>query len=248
MYEKNSNIFGIRSCIEAIQSGKTIEKIYIQKKLSGSLFGELNSLIKKYSISNSFVPIEKLNKLSKNANHQGVVAKISPIIYANLESILAELSSVKKIPLFLILDGITDVRNFGAIIRTAECCSVNAIVIPNQGNAPLNADAIKTSAGAAFKIPICKVSHIKDALFALQGSGIQIVAATEKTEQLIYKIDFKNPTAIIMGSEDKGVSNSVLKMVNYKAKIPLLGTIESLNVSVACGVFLYEAVRQQKQI
>jgi len=247
MYEKNSNIFGIRACIEAIQSDKTIEKIYIQKKLSGNLFGKLNSLIKKHAISNSYVPIEKLNKLSKNANHQGVVAKISPISYSNLETILADLSSTNT-PIFLILDGITDVRNFGAIIRTAECCGASAIIIPNQGNASLNADAIKTSAGAAFKVPICKVSHIKDALFQLQSANIQIVAATEKTNKSLYEIDFKKPTAVIMGSEDKGISNSVLKMANYKAKIPLLGTIESLNVSVACGVFLYEAIRQQKQI
>ncbi len=246
--KQNHSIFGIRACIEAINAGKTIAKIYIQKKLSGNLFNELNGLIKQHQLATSYVPIEKLNKLSKNANHQGVVAKISPISFVDLESKLTELATSNKTPLILILDGITDVRNFGAIIRTAECCGVDAIVIPMQGNAPLNADAIKTSAGAAFKVPICKVSHIKDALFALQGSGIQIVAATEKTEQLIYKINFKKPTAIIMGSEDKGISNSVLKMVNYKAKIPLLGTIESLNVSVACGVFLYEAVRQQKQI
>jgi len=246
MQNNESTIFGIRACIEAIQSGKTIEKIYIQKNLQGNLFNKLNGLIKELHISNSYVPIEKLNKLSKNANHQGVVAKISPINYADLENILKKLLPTNKIPLFLILDGITDVRNFGAIIRTAECCGVDAIIIPNQGNAPLNADAIKTSAGAAFKVPICKVSHIKDALFILQSADIQLVAATEKTNKSIYEIVFNKPTAIIMGSEDKGISNSILKMVNHKAKIPLLGTIESLNVSVACGVFLYEAVRQQQ--
>jgi len=148
-------------------------------------------------------------------------------------------------PLLLLLDNITDVRNFGAIIRTAECCGVDAIVIPNQGNAPLNAESIKTSAGAAFKVPICRVNHIKDAVFLLQASEIQIVAATEKTNNTLYTVDFKKPTALIMGSEDKGVSNAVLKLANFKVKLPLLGTIESLNVSVACGAFLYEAVRQR---
>ena len=246
MQNNESTIFGIRACIEAIQSGKTIEKIYFQKKLSGLLFGELNMLAKKNNIASSFVPIEKLNKLSKNANHQGVVARISPITYANLELILKKVTLTDKTPIFLLLDCITDVRNFGAIIRTAECCGVAAIIIPNQGNAPLNADAIKTSAGAAFKVPICKVSHIKDAIFMLQSSNIQIIAATEKTNNSIYKIDLNKPTAIIMGAEDKGISNSILKLVDQKAKIPLFGTIESLNVSVACGVFLYEAVRQQQ--
>lgn len=245
MKSNNATIFGIRALIEAIQAGKTLEKIYIQQNLQGNLFNELNLLIKDLHISNSYVPIEKLNKLSKNANHQGVVAKISPINYTDLETLLNELSEQKIVPLFLILDQITDVRNFGAMIRTAECCGVNAIIIPNQGNAPLNADAIKTSAGAAFKVPICKVSHIKDALFLLQASDIQLVAATEKTTHTIYEADFTKPTAIIMGSEDKGISNSVLKLVEVNAKLPLLGTIASLNVSVACGVFLYEVVRQR---
>jgi len=239
----NTIIFGIRACIEAINAGKTLEKIYIQKDLSGTLFNELNYLIRSQNIPNSFVPVEKLNKLSKFNNHQGVVAKISQIEFADLEETLINIGD--KMPLLLLLDNITDVRNFGAIIRTAECCGVDAIVIPNQGNAPLNAESIKTSAGAAFKVPICRVSHIKDAVFLLQASEIQIVAATEKTNDTLYTVDFKKPTAIIMGSEDKGVSNAVLKLADFKVKLPLLGTIESLNVSVACGAFLYEAVRQR---
>ena len=148
-------------------------------------------------------------------------------------------------PLFLLLDQLTDVRNFGAIIRTAECTGVNGIVIQNQGSAPLNADAIKTSAGAAFKVPICRVNHLKDAMFLLQASDIKLIAATEKTEDTVYDVDFTQPSAIIMGSEHRGVNPSILKMVDAKAKLPLLGTIESLNVSVACGAFLYEAVRQR---
>jgi len=237
-------IFGIRACIEAINAGKTLEKIYLQKDLSGSLFNELNYLIRGQNIPNSFVPVEKLNKLSKFNNHQGVVAKISQIEFADLEETFTNIGD--KTPLLLLLDNITDVRNFGAIIRTAECCGVDAIVIPNQGNAPLNAESIKTSAGAAFKVPICRVNHIKDAVFLLQASEVQIVAATEKTSNTLYTVDFKKPTAIVMGSEEKGVSNAVLKQADIKAKLPLLGTIESLNVSVACGAFLYEAVRQRR--
>ncbi|MFT6066630.1 MAG: 23S rRNA (guanosine2251-2'-O)-methyltransferase, partial [Polaribacter sp.] len=148
-------------------------------------------------------------------------------------------------PLFILLDQLSDVRNFGAIIRTAECSGVDGIIIQNNGSAPVNAETIKTSAGAAFKIPICKVDHLKDALFLLQASDIKIVAATEKTENSIYDINFKQPIAIIMGSEHRGINPSILKMVDYKAKLPLLGEIASLNVSVACGIFLYETVRQR---
>lgn len=235
-------IFGIRAIIEAINSGKTIEKVYIQKGLSGQLFSELNSLIKKHAISNSYVPVEKLNSLSKNQNHQGVVAKASEIEFQDLETVIA---NTKNIPLYLLLDRITDVRNFGAILRTAECSGVAAVIIPTQGSASLNADAIKTSAGAAFKIPICKVNHLLDAIYILQAEGIQIVSITEKTDDSIYTIDFKKPTALVMGSEHKGISNAILKVSDAKGKLPLLGEIESLNVSVACGIALYEVVRQR---
>lgn len=242
--EKTTRIFGIRAVIEAIESGKSIEKIYIQKGLSGSLFHELSNHLKKATISTSYVPVEKLNRLSKG-NHQGVIAQISPVNYVELEKLVTRVSNTQKKPFFLLLDGITDVRNFGAIIRTAECCGVDGIIFPEKGAAPVNADTIKTSAGAAFKIPLCKVNHIKDAIFHLQTYDIKIVAATEKTNDSIYDLDLDQPIAIVMGNEAKGVSNSVLKSVDYKAKLPLLGSIESLNVSVACGAFLYEAVRQR---
>ena len=241
--QQNEFIFGIRTSIEAISSGKTIEKVYIQKGLHGNLFSELNSLIKKHNISSSYVPIEKLNKLAKNQNHQGVVSKISQISFHNLENVLESIQN--KTPLLLLLDQLTDVRNFGAVLRTAECTGVDAIVIPSQGSAPLNADAIKTSAGAAFKIPICKVNHLLDAIYELQAGGIQIVSVTEKTDTTIYDIDLKKPTALVMGSEHKGISPSILKVSDKKGKLPLLGAIESLNVSVACGVALYEVVRQR---
>ncbi len=245
MENKSSKIFGIRAVIEAINSEATIQKVYLQKDLKGSLFSELNGLIKEHKISTSFVPVEKLNHLSKDNNHQGVVATISPIDFYDLETLIDEVMESSKTPLFLLLDQITDVRNFGAIIRTAECTGVHGIVIQNQGSAPLNADAIKTSAGAAFKVPICRVNHLKDVMFLLQASEVQMVAATEKTDDTIYDVDFTKPTAIIMGSEHRGVNPSILKMVDAKAKLPLLGEIESLNVSVACGAFLYEVVRQR---
>jgi len=240
-------IFGIRAIIEAVNSGKEIEKVYLQKDLKGNLMHELNSVIKANKIANSYVPIEKLNKLSKYKNHQGAVAKISAIAFQDLEVLIEKEMEKDTPPLFLLLDQISDVRNFGAIIRTAECSNVSGIIIPNHGNAPLNADAIKTSAGAAFNIPICKVEHIKDALFILKASEIQVVSITEKTNDTIYTVDFKQPTAIIMGSEHRGISPSVLKLSDYKAKLPMYGTIESLNVSVACGVALYEVVRQRIQ-
>ena len=237
-------IFGIRAIIEAVNSGKTIDKVFIQKGLRGDLINELESLLRKESINTSYVPVEKLNRLTKK-NHQGVVANISPIEFYDIDNLVMNVIESGKVPLFLLLDQLSDVRNFGAIIRTAECTGVNGIIIQKKGAAPVTADTVKTSAGAVFKVPICKVDHIKDAVFHMQASGIKVIAATEKTENTIYDISFKEPCAIIMGSEDVGISPSVLKIADEKAKLPLLGEIESLNVSVACGAFLYEAVRQR---
>jgi 23S rRNA (guanosine2251-2'-O)-methyltransferase len=245
MTTETTNIFGIRAIIEAIESGSTMNKVYLQKGLRGSLFFQLEKLIKEKKISISMVPVEKLDRLSKNSNHQGAVAQISPIEFHDLEELIDTVLESKKTPLFLLLDQLSDVRNFGAIIRTAECTGVNGIIIQKDGSAPVNAETIKTSAGAAFKIPICKVDHIKDALFLLQAAEIKTVAATEKTESSLYDIDLNQPMAIVVGSEHRGVNPSILKMVDYKAKLPLLGDIESLNVSVACGAFLYETVRQR---
>ena len=242
----NTTIFGLRAIIEAINSGSTINKVYLQKGLRGQLFFELESLIKQHKISSSFVPVEKLDRLSKNKNHQGAVAQISPIEFAELEQLIESTLEKNKTPLFLILDQVSDVRNFGAIIRSAECTQVDGIIIQQSGSAPVNAETIKTSAGAAFKVPISRVNHIKDAIYTLKASEISIVAATEKTDDLLYDIDLNQPLAIVMGSEHKGVSNSVLKIVDHRAKLPLLGEIDSLNVSVACGAFLYETIRQRR--
>lgn len=245
--EKEHLIFGIRAIIEAIQAGKEVDKVFVQKEISGELMKDLMKVMKRGNINFTYVPVEKLNRLTPN-NHQGAVATISPIGFMDLEQLVESTLESKTIPLFLILDQISDARNFGAIIRTAECSGVNGIIVQKSGAAPVNGDTVKTSAGAVFNIPICKVEHIKDAVFYLQGSGIQTVAATEKTDDTIYDIDLTIPTAIIMGSEERGINPSVLKTVDQKAKLPMFGNIGSLNVSVACGAFLYEVVRQRSKM
>ncbi|MBT8304516.1 MAG: 23S rRNA (guanosine(2251)-2'-O)-methyltransferase RlmB [Bacteroidia bacterium] len=242
--EKSTQIFGIRAVIEAINSGKTIDKVFIQKGLRGELFQELDALLRQNSINSSFVPVEKLNRLTK-MNHQGVVANISPIEFHDLDELVISTMESGQSALFLLLDQINDVRNFGAILRTAECTGVHGVIIQKKGAAPINGDTIKTSAGAVFNIPICKVDHIKDAMFHLQASGIKVIAATEKTDDLLYDVSFKEPCAIIMGSEGQGITPSILKLCDAKAKLPIKGNIASLNVSVACGAFLYEVVRQR---
>lgn len=239
-------IYGIRSVIEAIRANESIDKVFIQKGLGGPIFRELDTLIREHDVPYSYVPIEKLNRLIKK-NHQGIIAKISPITFYNFESLVEEVLQNKEQPLFLLLDQLTDVRNFGAIIRTAECTGVDGIIIQKKGAAPVTADTIKTSAGAAFKVPIAKVDHIKDAVFYLQASGVRIVAATEKTTTVLYDVPLNHAVAVVMGSEDTGISPSILKAADYTAKLPILGEIDSLNVSVACGVFLYEVVRQRRK-
>jgi 23S rRNA (guanosine2251-2'-O)-methyltransferase len=242
--EKEHIIFGIRAIVEAITAGKEVDKVFIQKEISGELMKDLMKVMKRNSINFSYVPVEKLNRLTPS-NHQGAVASISPIGFMDLEQLIeATLESNKK-PLFLILDQLSDARNFGAIIRTAECTGVNGIIVQKSGSAPVNGDTVKTSAGAVFNVPICKVEHIKDAIYLLQANGIKTVAATEKCDQNIYDLQLNEPLAIIMGSEERGVNPSVLKIVDEKAKLPMFGSIGSLNVSVACGAFLYETVRQR---
>lgn len=240
-----TKLYGIRAVLEAIEANKSLEKIFLQKGLKGDLYFKLEKKIKEKNLSFSYVPVEKLNRLTIN-NHQGVVATISPISFFDLDELVTTVKNNKKDPIFIVLDQLSDVRNFGAIIRTAECTGVDGIIIPKSGSAPINGDTIKTSTGAVFNIPICKVDHIKDAIYYFNTSDIITVAATEKTENSIYDINFKKGCAIIMGSEGKGVSPSVLKIVDKKAKLPMYGKIASLNVSVACGVFLYEMVRQRQ--
>lgn len=244
MNDKNNTIFGIYPVKEALSSNVIFDKVFIQKGIDSDKIEGLIKDLEKANVTINIVPFEKLNRLTRG-NHQGIVAVTSPVGFHSLESVVEKTLESNKTPLFLILDQITDVRNFGAILRTAECTGVDAVIIQKSGGAPVSGDTVKTSAGAIFKIPICKVDHIKDAIFYLQGSGISTIAATEKTDSEVYSLDLKKPLAIVMGSEGKGVSKSVLTLVDERASLPLLGEINSLNVSVACGAFLYEVVRQR---
>ena len=241
--EKNTEIYGIRAVIEAINSSKDIDKVFIQTGLKGKLIGQLESLIRKNKINFSYVPTQKLDRLSKK-NHQGVIARIAPIKFYTIDR-FSEVLENSNNPFVLILDQINDVSNFGAIIRTAEISGVDGIIIQNSSSVPVNSDTIKTSAGAIFNIPICKVNHIKDAIYHLQSMNISIISASEKSEKNIYDVDLKVPLAIIMGSEQKGINKSVINLSDESVKLPMYGKIESLNVSVACGIFLYEIVRQR---
>lgn len=242
--ESNQMVFGIRAVIEAIKSGKEIESLYVQRGLGGEIFQELREMIKSNNISYQQVPVEKLNRITLK-NHQGVVAFISPIIYQKIEDIIPAIYERGETPLILILDGITDVRNMGAIARTAECAGVHAIVVPLKGSAQINPDAIKTSAGALYKIPVCRHENIAKTASFLQESGLQLVACTEKTNDTLYQPDYTVPTAIIMGSEEDGISNELIRISDHLAKIPMFGEIESLNVSVSAGILIYEAIRQR---
>ena len=244
METKNTQIYGLRSVIEAIDSQETLSKVYLQRGLTGASSYELIKKLKKKSIEISYVPVEKLNRLTPK-NHQGVVATISPIKFLSISDLSDLIESKPKSISLLILDQLSDVRNFGAIVRTAECAAIDCIVIQSSGSAPVNGDTIKTSSGAIFNVPICKVPHIKDAIFLIKQHDIKIFGASEKAENNIYQTQFGKSQAIIMGSEGKGLSSSVIKLCDELIRIPLLGKIESLNVSVACGTILYEMVRQK---
>lgn len=246
-HESNQMVFGIRAIIEAIKSGKEIENLYLQRGLTGGIILELRALIKEQEIGFQLVPIEKLNRLTAK-NHQGAVAFISPITYDKIENIIPTIYEKGEVPLILILDGITDVRNFGAIARTAECAGVHALVVPAKGSAQINPDAIKTSAGALYKIPVCRHDSLLKTAKFIQESGLQLVACTEKTNEYLYSPDYTVPTAIIMGSEEQGISTDLIRIADHLAKIPMYGEIESLNVSVSAGILLYEAVRQKLSI
>ena len=237
-------IYGLRAVMEAVEAGKSFNKVYLQKGLQGDLFQQLEGVLRKSGVSTSYVPPEKLNRLSPH-NHQGAVGLMSPVNFENLEEVVAMALNDNRPALFLLLDQVSDVRNFGAIIRTAECTGANGIILAKSGNAPVNEDTIKTSAGAAFNIPLIKVDHLKDAVYYLQSSGIKVVGITEKATDTLYQQGLKDPVALIMGSEEKGIHPSLLKITDARGSLPLLGKIESLNVSVACGIALYEVIRQR---
>lgn len=237
-------VFGIRPIIEAVGAGKEIDRVFIQNGLKNELFKELIALLKEYSVPYKYVPIVKLNKITRK-NHQGVIAYISPITYDNIEMIIPALFDKGIDPLIVIMDKITDVRNFGAILRTAESAGVNAVVFPSQGSAVLNSGTVKSSAGAIYNISICRSENLKDTIDFLKNSGLTIVAATEKGATNYTDANLTGPMALIMGSEDEGVSGEYLKRSDLKLMIPMLGKTGSLNVSVAAGVLLYEVVRQR---
>ncbi len=237
-------VFGLRPVIEAIEAGKTVDKLFVQKGLQGEIFYELRKLITEHEIPVSYVPLEKLNRLT-GKNHQGVYAFISPIEFDKIENVLPQIFEQGKTPFILILDRVSDVRNFGAIARTAECVGVDAIIVPFKGSASINADAIKTSTGALYNIPVCREESLRKTIDYLQASGIAIMSASEKASDFLYEVDFAVPCAIVMGSEEDGVSDSILKISDNMIKLPMIGQTASLNVSVACGAVLYEAVRQR---
>lgn len=243
MKEKDM-IFGIRATIEAVEAGREMDKIFIRRDMGGELAKELVDLLLSRNIPFQRVPLEKLDRLTKK-NHQGVVAFTSAIEYQSLENLVPMLYEQGKDPFLVLLDGVTDVRNFGAIARTCECAGVDAIVVPTKGAAAGNADAVKTSAGALNIIPVCRVASMHNAVSYLQKCGVRVVAASEKAKHLYSEADYRGPLAIIMGAEDTGVSPDILRIVNDMVGIPIKGQIESLNVSVAAGVLVYEALKQR---
>lgn len=240
--KKAQEIYGIRAIMEAIIQEKTIDKIWLLKGQQGSLFKSLEQKIHEKGISFSYVPVERLERFS-HQNHQGAVARIAPINFVSLEQLLEQNSDKKAV--YLLLDGITDTRNLGAIIRTAAAVGVSGIVLPQTGSAPVNADTVKTSAGGIFSVPLVKVNHLKDAFFLFQDHEIKTIAVSEKAKKTAFEFDFDDSLALIMGAEDKGIQKGLLKMVDDSVKLPMSDQMDSLNVSVACGVMLYEVQRQQ---
>lgn len=244
MLNKTLVVAGFRAVLEAIESGKTLERVLIQNDLQGELFRDVRSKLKEHQVNWQVVPAAKLNSISKS-NHQGIIAMISPIAFANLEEIVGIKFESGKAPLLLMLDGITDVRNFGAICRSAECFGVDAVIIPEHGAARISDDAVKTSAGALLHIPICKVKNLADTCTYLSSVGIRIFIASEKAATSITQTDFNHPICIIMGNEEKGVRKELAIHADDHLKIPLQGKTGSLNVSNATAIFLFEALRQR---
>ena len=239
----NNLIFGIRPVVEAIEAGREIEKLYIRKGAEGQLMTELRDLCLRHRVRVQEVPVEKLNRLVRG-NHQGVVAQIAAIAYVQLDDILERVPD-DETPLVVVFDGVTDVRNFGAIARSAECAGAHGLVTSLKSSAPVNAEAIRASAGALTTIPVCRVGSIRNTIKTLQAEGFQVVAATEKSRKLLYDADLRRPTALVMGAEETGISKEVLKLCDERLAIPLIGRIESLNVSAAAAVMLFEVVRQR---
>jgi 23S rRNA (guanosine2251-2'-O)-methyltransferase len=242
--DNKTMIFGTRAVMEAIRSGREIEKVFIQSGLSNDLVKELIHTAKEFQTPYTFIPQEKLNRLSSK-NHQGVICVLSSIQYASLDNLIARAYEEGREPFLLILDRITDVRNFGAIARTVECAGLDGIVIAEKGNAPITADAVKTSAGALSHLPVSRSGDLRKTIQHLRDHGIRVIACTEKASKLIYEVDLNSPLALVMGSEEDGISTEILRHADELVKIPMKGKVGSLNVSVAAGVAIYEAIRQK---
>ena len=236
-------IFGIRPVAEAMEWGRQLETLYIRKGAEGTLMRELKDLCVRHRIRGKEGPVERLNRLTRG-NHQGVVAQTAAIAYVELTDILERVPE-DETPLVVVFDGVTDVRNFGAIARSAECAGAHGLITPLKNSAPVNAEAIRSSAGALTTIPVCRVGSVRNTLKQLQSEGFRVVAATEKSRKLLYDADFRRPTALVMGSEETGISKEVLKLCDEQLAIPMIGHIESLNVSAAAAVMLFEVVRQR---
>lgn len=243
-YNMNEIIFGLRAIIEAIDAGVEIDKILMKKDIQSDLAKELYAAVKGHDIPVVRVPVEKIDRITRK-NHQGAIAFISPISYQKITHVIPELYENGISPFIVVLDGVTDVRNFGAIARTCECAGVNAIVIPQTGSATVNADAIKTSAGALLNIPVCREHNLAYVVNYLKESGVKIIAASEKADEDYTHLSYTEPIAIVMGSEDTGISPEILELCDEAARIPIVGNIQSLNVSVAAGILIYEAVKQR---
>lgn len=237
-------VFGIRAIIEAIESGAALDKIFLKNDTTGELSKELTAVARENGVPVQRVPVEKLNRLTR-LNHQGAIAFMSPVRYQDIEEVVARVYEEGGVPALMILDGLTDTRNFGAIARTAECAGFNAIVIPERGSVSVTPEAVKTSAGALFHIPVCRVRNLLDTVRLLKALGIRVVGASEKAKADYVDVDFKEPVGIVMGAEDTGISPQVLRECDELAGIPIRGNISSLNVSVAAGVMMYEVVRQR---
>ena len=243
-YPKSDIAFGTRAVMEALQSGREIERILLQKGTQNDLFREIIVTARQQHVPVSSVPIEKLNRVTRK-NHQGVIAFLSSVVYASLDNVINECYQQGQDPLLVIMDRVTDVRNFGAIARTAECLGVHAMVIPNKGNARLGGDAMKASAGALNHILVCREENLKRTIQYLKSSGIRVIACTEKADTLLPQQDLLGPVALLLGSEEDGISEAYLKLADAVVKIPMTGTIASLNVSVAASISLYEVIRQR---
>ena len=244
MENKNEYLFGMHPVMEALEAGKRIEKVMFRQGLDGMQFHRLLKILQDAGVNVQFVPEERLNRITRG-RHQGVIALISQVEYSSIEKIVEDALSSDSNPIIVLLDGVSDVRNFGATARSAECAGAKGIILPAKGGAAVNGEAIKASAGALLRVPAAKVPNLRSAVYYLIENGFQIVSATEKGDISIYDIDFKKPTAVIMGSEDKGVSDSILAISEYKAQIPQAGKIGSLNVSVAASIIMFEAMRQK---